>query len=276
SADRRFAPPTERARGGARRLREEGQGVANPHRRPRPAAQRRARPAGAGIVALPLRLLRAAAHDPRQSPRHPHRRRPLRLPVRGLLRYRQGHARQARRPRRARRARRRAAGTREEDPGRDRLGAAGRRPHRRAADQQPAVQEQLGAFGRARDLGRAISHRQERIAAAAGGRRLRRVPADRYRQDRGGVQPQPPHRAEADGAVSGPSFTLRRYAPADEDAAIELWRRSWQVAYPQIDFAARADWWRQRWRDQLVPAATITVAETDGAIIGFVTVDSRT
>jgi len=76
--------------------------------------------------------------------------------------------------------------------------------------------------------------------------------------------------------VSGPSFTLRRYAPADEDAAIELWRRSWQVAYPQIDFAARADWWRQRWRDQLVPAATITVAETDGAIIGFVTVDSRT
>ncbi len=40
------------------------------------------------------------------------------------------------------------------------------------------------------------------LAAAAGGRRLRRVPADRYRPDRGGLQPQPPHRAEADGAVS--------------------------------------------------------------------------
>ena len=46
-----------------------------------------------------------------------------------------------------------------EDSGRDRLGAARRRPYRRAADQQPAVQEQLGAVRRARDLGRAISHR---------------------------------------------------------------------------------------------------------------------
>ena len=76
--------------------------------------------------------------------------------------------------------------------------------------------------------------------------------------------------------MTAPSFTLRRYAPADEDAAIELWRRTWQVAYPQIDFAARADWWRQRWRGELVPATTITVAEADGAMIGFVTVDPRT
>jgi putative acetyltransferase len=76
--------------------------------------------------------------------------------------------------------------------------------------------------------------------------------------------------------VTGPSFTLRRYAAADEDAAIELWRRTWQVAYPQIDFSARTDWWRQRWRGELVPAATITVAEADGAMVGFVTVDPRT
>ena len=33
-------------------------------------------------------------------------------------------------------------------------------------------------------------------------------------------------------------FTLRPYAPADEDAAIELWQRTWQLAYPQIDFAS--------------------------------------
>ncbi len=46
----------------------------------------------------------------------------------------------------------------QQDSGRDRLGAAGRRPHRRAADQQPAIQEQLGALGRARDLGGAVSH----------------------------------------------------------------------------------------------------------------------
>ena len=73
--------------------------------------------------------------------------------------------------------------------------------------------------------------------------------------------------------MSAPAFTLRPYAPADEDAAIELWRRTWQQAYPRIDFTARLDWWRQRWRDELVPVATITVAEADGKMLGFVTVE---
>jgi putative acetyltransferase len=76
--------------------------------------------------------------------------------------------------------------------------------------------------------------------------------------------------------VSEPAFTLRPYAPADEDAAIELWRRTWQQAYPRIDFTARLDWWRQRWRDELVPAATITVAEAGTKMVGFVTVDVST
>ena len=69
------------------------------------------------------------------------------------------------------------------------------------------------------------------------------------------------------------SFNLRRYAEADEAAAIELWRRTWQLAYPQLDFAARVDWWRERWRNELVPTTTVTVAEHDGALLGFVTVD---
>jgi putative acetyltransferase len=76
--------------------------------------------------------------------------------------------------------------------------------------------------------------------------------------------------------VSGLSFTLRPYAPADEDAAIELWRRTWQATYSQIDFASRVDWWRQRWREELVPAATITVAEAEDNMVGFVTADPRT
>jgi putative acetyltransferase len=76
--------------------------------------------------------------------------------------------------------------------------------------------------------------------------------------------------------VSGPSFRLRPYAPADEDAAVELWRRTWQLTYPQIDFSARLDWWRQRWRNELVATAAITVAEADGKLAGFVTVDTRT
>jgi putative acetyltransferase len=73
--------------------------------------------------------------------------------------------------------------------------------------------------------------------------------------------------------VSATPYTLRSYRTADEDAAIELWRRTWQVAYPHLDFAARVDWWRNRWREELVPAAKIVVAETDGTMLGFVTVE---
>ena len=68
-------------------------------------------------------------------------------------------------------------------------------------------------------------------------------------------------------------FRLRPYRSVDEDAAIELWRRSWQVAYPAIDFSSRLEWWRRRWHNELVPVASITVAKTDNEMIGFVTVD---
>jgi putative acetyltransferase len=69
---------------------------------------------------------------------------------------------------------------------------------------------------------------------------------------------------------------LRDYASADEDAAIELWRRTWAQHYPHIDFNARVDWWRERWRQELVPVAHITIADKDGIIAGFVTVDPKT
>ena len=68
-------------------------------------------------------------------------------------------------------------------------------------------------------------------------------------------------------------FTLRPYRAEDEDAAIELWRLTWQQAYPAIDFTARVAWWRERWRNELVPNAAIVVAEHADALIGFVTID---
>jgi putative acetyltransferase len=71
-------------------------------------------------------------------------------------------------------------------------------------------------------------------------------------------------------------LTLRPYAAADEDAAIELWRRTWAHHFPHIDFNARVAWWRERWRAELVPVAHIVVAEQDGALTGFVTVDPKT
>jgi putative acetyltransferase len=76
--------------------------------------------------------------------------------------------------------------------------------------------------------------------------------------------------------VSELSYTLRAYVAADEDAAIELWRRTWQQHYPHLDFTARLPWWRERWRTELVPTATIMVAESAGRLIGFVTVDPAT
>jgi putative acetyltransferase len=71
-------------------------------------------------------------------------------------------------------------------------------------------------------------------------------------------------------------FSLRPYAARDEDAAIALWLQTWQATYPEIDFTARLDWWRARWRGELVPAAAIVIAEANNVMIGFVTVDPRT
>ena len=71
------------------------------------------------------------------------------------------------------------------------------------------------------------------------------------------------------------SFTLRPYQASDEDAAIALWQRTWQHAYPAIDFAARVPWWRERWRNELVPHAAIVIAERAGEMTGFVTVDGK-
>jgi putative acetyltransferase len=70
--------------------------------------------------------------------------------------------------------------------------------------------------------------------------------------------------------------SYRPYQPREEDAAIALWLRTWQAAYPQIDFTKRLEWWRERWREELVPSAEIVVADGGNGIVGFVTVDPRT
>ncbi len=71
------------------------------------------------------------------------------------------------------------------------------------------------------------------------------------------------------------SFTLRPYSTSDEDAAIDLWFRTWSQAYPSIDFAKRLDDWRTRWRNELVPVAQIVIAMQDERMTGFVTIDSN-
>src|SRR5204862_4906242 len=112
-----------------------------------------------------------------------------------------------------------------------------------------AVQVELGIVVGARHLGGAIPGFPRCPRAAAGRRRLCRIPAARSRPQRRRLQAQPPHRAEADGTVVSADFTLRRYRAEDEDAAIGLWRLTWQQAYPSIDFTARVPCWRERWRN---------------------------
>jgi putative acetyltransferase len=68
---------------------------------------------------------------------------------------------------------------------------------------------------------------------------------------------------------------MRPYTSSDEPAVTELWRLTWQFAYPNIDFDSRLDWWRERWRREIVPVAKIVVADLDGEVIGFVTIDPR-
>ena len=72
-----------------------------------------------------------------------------------------------------------------------------------------------------------------------------------------------------------PLITLRPYRDGDEGAAIALWLKTWEKTYPSIDFAARVPWWRERWRNELVPNAAIIVAEEAGELAGFVTVDAN-
>ena len=76
--------------------------------------------------------------------------------------------------------------------------------------------------------------------------------------------------------MTSSALRLRPYKTVDEDAAIELWGRTWQAAYPHLDFKARTAWWRERWRTELVPKARIVVAERGGTMVGFVTVEPDT
>lgn len=69
---------------------------------------------------------------------------------------------------------------------------------------------------------------------------------------------------------------LRHYCAADEEASIRLWQRSWTATYPDIDFASRVPWWRARWRDELLSVARVVVAEANGVLVGYVTVDPAT
>jgi putative acetyltransferase len=69
------------------------------------------------------------------------------------------------------------------------------------------------------------------------------------------------------------AVSLRAYRAADLEPSLELWRRAWDLAMPEIDFGARLSWWRERWTAELVPNNQVIVAETGGREIGFVVIN---
>jgi putative acetyltransferase len=69
--------------------------------------------------------------------------------------------------------------------------------------------------------------------------------------------------------------TLRPYCDKDLEPSLDLWRRAWDMAMPEIDFSARLDWWRNRWLEELAPNNDIVVAEADGKEIGFVVIERK-
>jgi putative acetyltransferase len=69
---------------------------------------------------------------------------------------------------------------------------------------------------------------------------------------------------------------LRRYTADDENTTATLWITTWQAVYPEIDFAASDEAMRTRWRDEIVPPATVTLAAAGERIVGLVTVDLGT
>jgi putative acetyltransferase len=72
------------------------------------------------------------------------------------------------------------------------------------------------------------------------------------------------------------SIRLRPYSASDETETATLWIDTWQAVYPEIDFAAREDALRTRWRDEIAPPAYITLALDGERIVGLITVDLGT
>ena len=139
--------------------------------------------------------------DPRQPAGRTHRRRPLRVPVRGVLRCRPGGA-EAGRPRRDRQDRRRALLELEKQIPPDIawvMRVDGHTDIRPIANVQFPSNWELSSARAIAVVQYMISARH--LAATSGRRRLRRVPAARHREDRRGLPPQPQDRAEADRAV---------------------------------------------------------------------------
>jgi putative acetyltransferase len=74
-----------------------------------------------------------------------------------------------------------------------------------------------------------------------------------------------------------PDFYLRPYQDSDLEAALALWLKSWQDAYPDINFTDRMPWWRNRWLNEILPVNDVIAAlDRNNVLIGIITLTPAT
>ncbi|SFJ97709.1 GNAT family N-acetyltransferase [Methylocapsa palsarum] len=73
------------------------------------------------------------------------------------------------------------------------------------------------------------------------------------------------------------AISLRQPEDAERPGLVDLWEASWREAMPQIDFAARRDWFVAHVRALEAAGAVTTCAfDASGAMLGFLSIDPQT
>ena len=70
-------------------------------------------------------------------------------------------------------------------------------------------------------------------------------------------------------------MTLRRMSVLDLGALTDMWVASWEAVFTDIDFEGRRMWFQDRMSEHLLTGARCIVAEHEGALLGFVTLDEK-
>ncbi|WP_234054250.1 MULTISPECIES: GNAT family N-acetyltransferase [unclassified Xanthobacter] len=76
--------------------------------------------------------------------------------------------------------------------------------------------------------------------------------------------------------MAAPLYTLRPAIAADRPAMADLWVASWVKTLPEIDFEARRPWLKQHLDELTTGGALTRVAESAGAVAGFVVIHPGT
>ncbi len=68
---------------------------------------------------------------------------------------------------------------------------------------------------------------------------------------------------------------LRRYRVRDYEKVMDVWLRAWKFAFPRLNWHQRMQDFRWYWKTKLEKKHRITLAELDGNIVGFITVNLK-